>query len=131
MAISDKEGKQQLHLSWNPSEDGWASLFEATILEEPAREHRTLEVTVTSIDGFVSRSKISRVDLIKVDTEGSELHALRGGRQTIGRYHPAIIFELNHTLLTRGGVNMADVVQFLTDQGYSLHQLDVVNFSAA
>jgi FkbM family methyltransferase len=121
MAISEKEGKQPLHLSWNQSEDGWASLLEATILEEPAREHRTLEVMVKSIDGFVSSSNTRRVDLIKIDTEGSELHALRGGRQTIERYHPAIIFELNETLLTRDGAKVADVVQFLTDQGYSLH----------
>ena len=130
MAISENEGKQRLHLSWNSSEDGWASVLEGTLLEGPAREHRTLEVTATSIDGFVSRSDIRRVDLIKIDIEGNELHALRGGRQTIDRYHPAIIAELNEALLARDGVKPADVVQFLTDQGYSVHHLDGDNISA-
>ena len=130
MAISEKEGKQPLHLSWNSSEDGWASLLEGCLLEEPAHERRTLEATVTSIDSFVSSSDIRRVDLIKIDTEGSELHALRGGRQTIEHYHPAIIAELNVTLLARAGFKPADVVDFLTDQGYSLHRLDDYNFAA-
>ena len=85
---------------------------------------------MTSIDSFVSSSDIRRVDLIKIDTEGSELHALRGGRQTIERYHPVIIAELNEALLARDGVKPADVVQFLTDQGYSVRHLDGDNISA-
>ena len=58
------------------------------------------------------------------------MHALRGGRQTIERYHPVIIAELNETLLARDGFKPADVLQFLTDRGYSVHHLDGDNISA-
>ena len=131
MAISDTQGTLPLYLGGN--EDGWGSLLESCAFErgpEPRDERRVVQVEVTSIDDFVSRSIARRVDLIKIDVEGNELHALRGARQTIERNHPVIIAELNSHCLARGGVTPADVIQFLRDQGYLVRQLDSENIWA-
>ena len=34
------------------------------------------------------------VDLIKIDVEGSEIHVIQGGRETIREHQPVIIIEL-------------------------------------
>jgi FkbM family methyltransferase len=122
MAISDTQGMLPLYLGGNSAEDGWGSL-----LPEPRDEGRVVQVEVTSIDAFVSRSIGRRVDLIKIDIEGNELHALRGALQTIERNHPVIIAELNAWCLARDSVTPAEVVQFLKDQGYLVRRLDSEN----
>jgi FkbM family methyltransferase len=53
---------------------------------------------VTTIDNFVSKFSVHRVDLVKIDIEGNESHALRGAQKVIERDHPAIIAELNPVL---------------------------------
>ncbi len=133
MAISDTQGTLPLYLGGNSAEDGWGSLLESCAFErgpEPRDERRVVQVEVTSIDDFVSRSIARRVDLIKIDIEGNELHALRGALQTIERNHPVIIAELNTGCLARDGVAPADVVQFLRDQGYLVRRVDSENICA-
>jgi FkbM family methyltransferase len=126
LAIGEEDGMLPLYLSENSAEDGWASL-----LNDPGAHRRALQVRVANIDGLVSRSIARRVDVIKLDIEGNELHALRGAQQTIERDHPMIIAELNPTCLARDGTRPADVFEFLAHQGYSVHYLDGENIYAA
>lgn len=53
-------------------------------------------VQATTLDGFVERSGIERVDLIKLDIEGAELAALQGARRTIRRFRPRLQICLYH-----------------------------------
>jgi len=133
MAINDTQGTLPLYLGGNSAEDGWASLLECCAFErapESREEQRAVKVEVTSIDAFVSRSIARRVDLIKLDIEGNELHALCGALQTIERDHPVIIAELNGWCLARDGVKPDDVVQLLRDQGYLVRHVDGENIWA-
>jgi FkbM family methyltransferase len=124
-AISDYVGTLPLYLSENSEEQGWGSLLkDATTVRE------TMDVAVTTIDDFVAECGIGRVDLIKIDIEGNEMHALRGARKLIERDHPAMIAELNAICLARDGAKPTDVIEFLTLSGYSIHFLDSDNIYA-
>jgi FkbM family methyltransferase len=125
LAINDTEGKLPLYLSENQQEDGWGSL-----LEEPGAGRRPLLVPVTSIDNFVSKLSLRQVDLIKIDIEGNEMHALRGARLLIERDHPMIVAELNSVCLARDGAKPEDVIQFLGRYDYSVRHLDSDNILA-
>lgn len=61
---------------------------------EGAREVRG--IPLTTIDKLVSELNLDRVDFIKMDIEGAEPNALRGGRQTIARYHPRLALCTYH-----------------------------------
>jgi len=50
------------------------------------------------LDNLLSELGINDVDLIKIDTEGSEYHILRGAIQTLKRSHPVIIVEVHSHL---------------------------------
>jgi FkbM family methyltransferase len=59
-----------------------------------ARHGRTYKTI--SIDDFIGRSKIEKINYIKLDIEGSEMDALRGARETITRFRPQLAICLYH-----------------------------------
>ena len=55
-----------------------------------------IQIRLTTIDQLVSDLKLARVDFIKMDIEGAERQALRGGRTTIARFQPHLAVALEH-----------------------------------
>ena len=56
-----------------------------------------IDVEVVSIDELVGAGAIAPPDVLKIDTEGAELQAIEGMRETIARHRPAIVCELHDT----------------------------------
>lgn len=52
---------------------------------------------MTTIDAFAEERGLGRVDFIKLDIEGGEEEALRGGRDTIARFRPRMTIASYHT----------------------------------
>jgi FkbM family methyltransferase len=55
-----------------------------------------VRVPLTTIDILVVELALPRVDFVKMDIEGSEKEALRGGAETIRRYHPRMAIASEH-----------------------------------
>jgi FkbM family methyltransferase len=64
----------------------------------------SISVPLTTIDRIVAELNLQRVDVIKMDIEGSEKNALLGARETIRRFHPRLAIVLEH------GVSDTDVL---------------------
>lgn len=96
---------------------GYTSSFQPTnyIAAEPAR-YRTLRVPVTTVDREVERLGLPRLDLIKIDIEGSEVQALEGARETLRRFRPDLVVEC-HTV--EGQSTEAAVLRLLREAGYA------------
>lgn len=56
----------------------------------------TVKVPLTTIDKLAGELGLERVDFIKMDIEGAEVNALRGGRETIARFHPRMALSAYH-----------------------------------
>jgi FkbM family methyltransferase len=56
----------------------------------------TARVPLTTIDAIVDELKLSRVDFIKMDIEGSEKRALAGAKNTINRFRPRMSISTEH-----------------------------------
>ena len=41
---------------------------------------------------------LPRVDFIKMDIEGAEIHALKGAEKTLRQFHPKVAISLYHSL---------------------------------
>ena len=64
-------------------------------------KHET--VPMTTLDGLVEEHGLARVDVVKLDVEGSEVDALLGARKTIERFHPVIQIEAETERLASQG----------------------------
>jgi len=77
------------------SEPGWLSCLdwqEGSVYmptEEMARARGGIVFPVVPLDSL----GLSRLDFLKVDTEGAELHVLRGAQETLRRCRPAVMLE--------------------------------------
>jgi FkbM family methyltransferase len=54
----------------------------------------TSTVKVVTVDSFVSDRALPRVDLVKIDTEATELDVLEGMQDTLATFHPVIFCEV-------------------------------------
>jgi FkbM family methyltransferase len=72
--------------------------------------------TVTSVrlDTWARERGIDRLDLLKLDVEGSELAVLSGGAETIRRFRPITVVECNPVALRRfGGRSYRELLQVM------------------
>jgi hypothetical protein len=67
-----------------------------TVVMRPENAVEGPRVPLTTIDKIVAELKLERVDYIKMDIEGAEQNALKGGRETIARFHPRMALSAYH-----------------------------------
>jgi FkbM family methyltransferase len=96
--------------------------FFARAMESVERQE---EVSIRTLDELTSELCLSQISLVKVDTEGYELKALQGGKETIRKLKPKIVGEAHPhisdsaaIILRYLGESGYDGVIFLQDPGY-------------
>ena len=98
-------------------------------VEESNRFEKTEDyaaVPVTSIDEWVSMVCFGRVDLIKIDTEGSESSVLEGAREVINRDRPVLIVEVPVRKTDRDSFleSVRSILEFSSSETYNLMAFD-------
>lgn len=110
--LSDKPGVLALHEVADTNE-GLSSFF--------PREHnsgRAFEVPLETFDSVASNERIQRLDFIKMDIEGSELYALRGARESIEKFRPAVMIEISEPMYNAAGYTAREVFSFFEQLRY-------------
>lgn len=79
-------------------------------------------IQVVALDGLVRAGALDlpRLDVVKLDVEGTELSALTGMRGTLARLRPTIVMEANPPMLARFGLTVDDVWTFFEALSYDL-----------
>jgi FkbM family methyltransferase len=77
-------------------------------------------VSTITLDDFCIENQISRVDLIKIDTDGHELQVLTGACKTLGKYTPFLIFEIGLYTLREQNVEFERYLKLLKTLDYVL-----------
>ncbi len=116
-ALGDEEGLFQIQV---PSGDfRQASLKSHSIASWSNPSRASFDCKVRTLDTYVAEQKIDRLDFIKIDVEGAELPALRGGQKTITRFHPIIHCEYLAEWTEAFGYTAVDLISFLRSCGYT------------
>jgi FkbM family methyltransferase len=80
----------------------------------------TIRVPVTTFDCFAAIAGLQKVDLIKIDVEGFEMHVLRGAEDVIQRFRPTLFVELSdHNLREQGGT-ANELIEWLEQHAYDI-----------
>ena len=113
------------------SEKGSATLYVSTNNRGDNRLYpndssdRTVQVEVDTVDGMLSGLGILSVDLIKIDIQGFEGHALRGMERTIcNSPHLTILMEFWPFGLQGAGTEPDELLVWLEDLGFRLFELN-------
>lgn len=77
-----------------------------------------LTAEVTTLDAYVENKGIDRVDFIKADIEGAELPMLRGAEETLRKFHPMLMLEVQASSTKLFGYEPPELFNFLGDIGY-------------
>lgn len=101
------------------SESGWGTL--CTVRDLRKGEHAA--VKAVSLDDWIAEFPLGAIDVIKVDAEGSEMAILTGARDTLNRFRPIIVVEVNDILLREAGSSGAELAEHLISQHYRLYGL--------
>ena len=81
--------------------------------KEPERK----KYIFTTIDEFVKENKIIKLDCIKIDVDSFDFEVLQGAINSLLKFNPFIMVELNYALNKRNQNNM-QALQWLVNIGY-------------
>jgi FkbM family methyltransferase len=75
-------------------------------------------VPLQTLDAFAEAEGLERLDFLKADVEGWEIHVVRGGMATLSRFKPALFLEVSQEALGRAGEEPAALWTLLAPLGY-------------
>jgi FkbM family methyltransferase len=118
-AVWHTSGTLTFERSSNKGESGWGTLTNVRDLR--TGEH--VDVRAISIDDWFPSAGIAQWNAMKLDAEGSEPAVLRGAENSIDRFRPFLVLEINGIVLKQAGFSAGNVMEFLTTRSYSVYQL--------
>ncbi|MEU5694845.1 FkbM family methyltransferase [Actinosynnema sp. NPDC020468] len=84
-------------------------------------EHLEVVVRTDTLDRFRAANGIDRLDFVKADVEGAELRVLQGGEETLRRFRPKLLLEIEERHVQRFGYHAQDVPDWLAERGYRMN----------
>lgn len=117
-AISDHEGKAALfHNPLGADPQAFSLINDGSSTDSE-------EVEIVTLDRLVSDLGLSRVDCVKIDVEGAEDRVIAGAAETLRKFHPTLIVEMNCPTLLKDGGDPTAVWIALNAHGYRFFQLE-------
>lgn len=119
-AIGEKAENKLIHLSARDDSSSLLEIGEAQSSFFPGtHEVGTLEVQVGTLDDFVTKEKIVRPAMLKLDVQGFELQALAGCKSLIGNFD-YVYCECSFVELYKNQKLAGEVINYLNTLGFAL-----------
>jgi FkbM family methyltransferase len=82
------------------------------------------EIEAVTLDSWLEKENISKIDLVKIDIEGAELLCFQGAENLLTNHRPIILMECYEPYCQRLNYSVTDVVLFMDKHNYKMHQFD-------
>jgi FkbM family methyltransferase len=80
----------------------------------------TQGASADTLDRFVEREKIGRINFIKMDVDGNELPVLQGGRRVLREQRPTIVLEMSPYVHAEEQNSFAAMIELLKELRYKI-----------
>jgi FkbM family methyltransferase len=117
LAVSDFNGKSEFFITYENM--GGSSLLEPMLLNKTGHQNERTEVNVVKLSDWCPQNNISSVDLMWMDTQGSELNIFKGMGDLLNTVK-GIYVESSNIPYYHGAANKNDVIQYLSEYGLQL-----------
>ena len=120
VAIGDKQGTMKMYKKTELSE---------MIVLDPAISKKDLiicgEINIETIDNIISKKKIEKVNLLKIDVEGFEYEVLLGCKESFkANKIENIICEIHTKYLKNRGIEEQNIYSFLKESNFSIQEIN-------
>ena len=93
-----------------------------SLVNRKDKNRTSQKMEVDTLDNIVDNLKLEKLDLVKIDAEGSELDVMNGAKKIIEKYKPIIILAIHPPLIKNNNQKTEDIFDLIQSIGY------VVNF---
>lgn len=85
---------------------------------------KAIKVEVDTLDQYAASNGLQRLDFIKADIEGAEFLMLKGAEQTLSKYRPTLMLEVQGHSTRLFGYEPADLFAWLQKLGYRAYYVN-------
>lgn len=134
VALGPRRGTATLHTTRDPACSSLYPPIGAVVDGIPvldvARRVGAVEIALVTLDEWCAENDVRTVDVLKLDTQGSELGVLEGAERTLASVQ-VLEVEVELNPIYEGQPLFGDVDRFLRARGFQLWRLDnLVHYSA-
>ena len=95
-------------------------ISEFNINEKKSKAEVILDDNIAiSIDDYILKKGIKKLDLLKIDVDGYDYKVLNGAKSAIKKFSPIVFIELANFTLIEQGDSVEDILLFLAKYGYT------------
>lgn len=113
-ALSDKIGEDTFSI--NPNQRGLNTLGK-NLIRFNEKDSLKIKINLNTIDNLFLNTKI---DFIKIDTEGAEYNIINGAREVLKKYKPVIFLECEDANLQQFNLSEKKLKELIKDIGYKI-----------
>jgi len=114
-AVSDSSGQASFYIS-----DTAVDVGNSLVKYGNDKVLKPISIAMISIDDFVKKENINRLDFLKIDAEGVEYKVLKGGMQTLSKFRPRIILALHPEAIRANGDSQEEIYTLIKEAGYTV-----------
>lgn len=84
------------------------------------KDTKPVTVKADTLDSFITNNNIPKPDILKIDTQGSELDILRGGMECLSNAK-IVMLECSIQSYNLGAPGIESVIEFMVNNGFTPH----------
>jgi len=84
------------------------------------------KILLKTLDEFIGENPLKKLDFIKIDVDGHEPSFFEGAWETLERYDPIVLLEVNQENYLKAGCTAWDFYDLLKQKGYKIYSEDEI-----
>lgn len=122
LGVSNSIGSFKLNIPTDLTDHGLSTFgknpTEIFSYDNKSGEYYSVDIDCKSLDSIFLQLELDSLDVIKIDTEGSELNILKGGEGVLRKYKPVILLEYVQSHSNMFGYDRTEIIELLKSYGY-------------
>ena len=119
VAVSDKNGFSRF---WTGNKDMLGSLVKKHIQTYSDTSVKAVKIKTITLDSFYKTKKLKKIDMIKIDVEGSDLDVLKGAKNILRTQSPYLLVEVFGLSAGVDSNRKNEILEYLSKFGYKSYQ---------